>query len=302
MGNPNFSVPSLDALVNSGHEVVAVVTSSDRPQGRGRAISSMPVANAAAKMGLRLIRTSLLTDPKLHSELSTIGADLYVVVAFKVLSESILQLPKLGSVNLHPSLLPKYRGAAPIQWALMNGENLTGISTFILSKKLDSGNLLMKMPLVIFPEDDYGSISKRASYLGSRLMLRSVDLLASKKVFGQSQDESKASKAPKIHKVDCQINWMRPNVHVRNQIRALSPSPGAVTKLCGRKFKFFKVSLSYSEFGKPAEVISITKSSFMVRCGAGSIKIEELQPEGKKRITARQFLASARLTVGDSFE
>ena len=171
MGNPDFAVPSLDALINSRHHVVAVVTSPDKPQGRGRILSGLPVTKRASALGLKLIQPFSMNDPIFFNELLDINADIYVVVAFKILPQSIIQIPKFGSINLHPSYLPKYRGPAPIQHALINGENSTGITTFLLSKGVDTGNILLNAPLVIFPNDNSGNLSKRASFIGADLIL-----------------------------------------------------------------------------------------------------------------------------------
>ena len=225
-----------------------------------------------------------------------------MVVAFKILPQSIIQIPKFGSINLHPSYLPKYRGPAPIQHALINGENSTGITTFLLSKGVDTGNILLNAPLVIFPNDNSGNLSKRASFIGADLIFRTVNLMASGFDSGKPQDNNRVSYAPKINSSDQRIDWTRTNVEVKNKIRALSPYPGAYTKLRGRRLGVVKVSLSFHEFGTPANLAVVKKSSLIVRCGSGSVYIEELHPEGKKPMTARQFLAGAKLSEGDYFD
>ena len=302
MGNPDFAFPSLDALINSRHHVVAVVPSPDKPQGRGRILSGLPVRKRASALGLKLIQPFSINDPKFFNELVDINADIYVVVAFKILPQSIIQIPKFGSINLHPSYLPKYRGAAPIQHALINGENSTGITTFLLSKGVDTGNILLNAPLVIFPNDNSGNLSKRASFIGADLISRTVNLMASGFDSGKSQDNNRVSYAPKINSSDQRIDWTRTNVEVKNKIRALSPYPGAYTKLGGRRLRVGKVSLSFHEFGAPANLAVVKKSSLIVRCGAGSVYIEELHPEGIKPMTVRQFLAGAKLSEGDYFD
>ncbi|MEE2877237.1 MAG: methionyl-tRNA formyltransferase [Candidatus Neomarinimicrobiota bacterium] len=302
MGNPEFAVPSLDALIRSEHEIAAVVTSPDRPMGRGRGLSSMPVAQRTKELGLRLIQPSALSHREFITKALAIDADLFVVVAFKILPEAILQLPRLGSINLHPSILPAYRGAAPLQRAIMNGEILTGISTFFISPEVDSGDLLLSRPLVIFPEDDYDTLVLRASNIGADLLVQTVDLIAYGEASPMSQDSSLVIQAPKILPADCKIDWSRSNVKVRNQIRALSPLPGAVTQLKDRQFKLLKASLSLNSEGRPGEVVAVSKSYVTVRCGSKSIQINELQPEGKRQMTASQFLAGAKLTAGERFE
>ncbi len=302
MGNPEFAIPSLNALIGSEHEVAAVVTSPDRMAGRGRVLSPMPVAKRASELGLRLIQPLTLSDSDSVAPISAISADLFVVVAFKILPETILQLPKLGSINLHPSMLPAYRGPAPLQRAIMNGEVQTAVSTFFISPAVDTGDLLLSRPLVIFSEDDHGSLSNRASKVGAELLIRTVDLIGSGEASPVPQDQSGVTQAPKILSSDYKIDWSRTNLELRNQIRALSPSPGAVTALKGRQFKLLKVSLSMNSERDPGEVSAVSKSSFMIRCGSGSLLIEDLQPEGKRRMTAGQFLAGTKLRVGEQFE
>ena len=302
MGNPEFAIPSLNALITSEHEVAAVVTSPDRMKGRGRTLSSMPVAQRASELDLRLIQPLTLTDSGFIASMSEIDADLFIVVAFKVLPEAILQLPKLGSINLHPSMLPAYRGPAPLQRAIMNGEVKTAVSTFFISPAVDTGDLLFSRPLVIFPEDNYGTLSARAAKVGAELLIRTVDLIGTGEASPVPQDHSCFTQAPKILSTDCKIDWSRTNLEVRNQIRALSPLPGAVTMLKGQQFKLLKVSLSMNLERGPGEVTAVSKSSFIIRCGSGSLLVKHLQLEGKRRMTAGQFLAGAKLRVGERFE
>ena len=299
MGNPDFAVPSLNEIMVSEHEVVAVVTSPDKPRGRGKSVSPTMVAQRASDYALPLIQPSLLKDDFFISQLQELKADLFSVVAFRLLPSAVLQIPKIGSVNLHPSLLPQYRGAAPLQWALMNGDVKTGITTFLLSPAMDSGDILMTRPLSIFPEDDSGSLSLRASQLGAHLLVETIDSLARGTASPKPQDDSNASRAPKITSEDCEIDWTKSAASVRNQVRALSPTPGAYTSLAGRRLKIYRCELSLAEEEASGEVISLNKTSFTVRCGSGSVVIQELQPEGKRRMTSGEFLAGTQLRVGD---
>ena len=299
MGNPDFAVPSLNEIMVSNHEVVAVVTSPDKPRGRGKSVSPTMVAQRASDYALPLIQPSLLKDDFFISQLQELKADLFSVVAFRLLPSAVLQIPKIGSVNLHPSLLPQYRGAAPLQWALMNGDVKTGITTFLLSPAMDSGDILMTRPLGIFPEDDSGSLSLRASQLGAHLLVETIDSLARGTASPKPQDDSNASRAPKITSEDCEIDWTKSAASVRNQVRALSPTPGAYTSLAGRRLKIYRCELSLAEEEASGEVISLNKTSFTVRCGSGSVVIQELQPEGKRRMTSGEFLAGTQLRVGD---
>ena len=300
MGNPDFAVPSLNEIMVSEHEVVAVVTSPDKPRGRGKLVSPTMVAQRASDYALPLIQPSLLKDDFFISQLQELKADLFSVVAFRLLPSAVLQIPKIGSVNLHPSLLPQYRGAAPLQWALMNGDVKTGITTFLLSPAMDSGDILMTRPLGIFPEDDSGSLSLRASQLGAHLLVETIDSLARGTASPKPQDDSNASRAPKITSEDCEIDWTKSAASVRNQVRALSPTPGSYTSLAGRRLKIYGCELSLAEEQTSWEVISLNKTSFTVRCGSGSVVIQELQPEGKRRMTSGEFLAGTQLRVGDS--
>ena len=301
MGNPDFAVPSLNEIMVSEHEVVAVVTSPDKPRGRGKSVSPTMVAQRASDYALPLIQPSLLKDDFFISQLQELKADLFSVVAFRLLPSAVLQIPKIGSVNLHPSLLPQYRGAAPLQWALMNGDVKTGITTFLLSPAMDSGDILMTRPLGIFPEDDSGSLSLRASQLGAHLLVETIDSLARGTASPKPQDNSNASRAPKITSEDCEIDWTKSTASVRNKVRALSPAPGAYTSLAGRRLKIYRCELSLAEEETPGEVISLNKTLFTVGCGFSSVVIQELQPEGKRRMTSGEFLAGTQLRVGDRF-
>jgi methionyl-tRNA formyltransferase len=299
MGNPDFAVLSLNELMSSKHEVVAVVTSPDKPRGRGKLVLPTAVAQRASDYALPVIQPALLKNESFVSQLRELKADLFVVVAFRLLPSTVLEIPKIGSMNLHPSLLPKYRGAAPLQWALMNGDVKTGITTFFISPTMDTGDILMTRPMIIFPEDDSGSLSRRASQLGAHLLVWTIDNLVHGTATPEPQDESSVSHAPKIVSEDCKIDWTKPAVSVRNQVCALSPTPGAYTFLANRRLKIFKCALSLAEKGNPGEVVSLDKSSFTVRCGSGSTVIQELQPEGKRRMKGGEFLAGARLKAGD---
>ena len=301
MGNPDFAVPSLNEIMVSNHEVVAVVTSPDKPRGRGKSVSPTMVAQRASDYALPLIQPSLLKDDFFISQLQELKADLFSVVAFRLLPSAVLQIPKIGSVNLHPSLLPQYRGAAPLQWALMNGDVKTGITTFLLSPAMDSGDILMTRPLGIFPGDDSGSLSLRASQLGAHLLVETIDSLARGTASPKPQDNSNASRAPKITSEDCEIDWTKSTASVRNKVRALSPAPGAYTSLAGRRLKIYRCELSLAEEERSGEVISLNKTLFTVGCGSGSVVIQELQPEGKRRMTSGEFLAGTQLRVGDRF-
>lgn len=299
MGNPGFAVPSLRTLHNSSYDVIAVVTNPDKEQGRGQSPKPTAVAVFAREHNIPLIQPDSLKSELVASELKNLKADLFVIVAFKILPANLLQIPKLCCINLHGSLLPKYRGAAPIQWALMNGDSITGLSTFILAPKVDTGDLLLKREVVIYPDDDYGSLSRRMSHLGASLLKETVDRIELDTIVSASQDSALATRAPKIKPEMCQISWDRAARQIQNQIRALSPVPGAYTTLGGRRLKLFRTAVSAMRADSSGKIVSINKKGFVVSCGDKSLEIFEVQLEGKRRMLVKDFLLGSSLKVGE---
>ncbi|MFQ6615452.1 MAG: methionyl-tRNA formyltransferase [Fidelibacterota bacterium] len=298
MGNPAFAVPSLSVFLSSAHQIAAVVTSPDRERGRGRHPGPTPVASFASEHGLDLVQPHDLNDPFVVSRLTGMGPDLFVVVAFKILPEVWLRIPKVGSVNLHGSLLPEYRGAAPIHWALMNGDSVTGLTTFMLAPAVDTGDTLMTKKVVILPDDTLGSLSRRMSLLGARLLRETVDRLESGTAKPAPQDSTVATKAPKIRSSHRRIDWEKHAREVHNLIRALSPAPGAYTEFRDGRLKIFRSRMS-TRGGHPGEIISVNKECIGVACGWGSVELLELQLEGKRRMSTRDFLAGTPLEAGE---
>lgn len=288
-GTPDFSIPSLKILNESEHQIVGVVTAPDKPKGRGRKLSVTPIKQYALENDLPVFTPESLKSVDLETQLKNLEADLFIIVAFKILPENIFNIPPKGSFNLHGSLLPKYRGAAPIQWAIINGEKETGLTTFFLKKKVDTGNIILKDNIVINDDDNFGTLHDKMSLAGAELVLRTVDLIESNSVQIQEQDDSEASPAPKITKAICLIDWNQEQVKIHNLIRGLSPYPGAYFILNGRSYKVFSTKLTANKDLQPFEIIE-TKNQIFIGTGGDPLEILEIQPEGRKRMSASDFL------------
>ena len=298
MGTPDFSIPSLDALLKSPHEVLAVVTAPDKQRGRGRKVSFTPVKQFAIENNLPVLQPEKLrNNPDFVEQLKKFDADLYVVVAFKILPPEVFTIPTKGSFNLHASLLPKYRGAAPIQWALIKGETETGLTTFKLAEKVDTGNIYLQKKVEIFPGDNFESLHDRLSELGAEIVLQTVDLIESGDYVLQEQDDSLATPAPKITKEIAKIDWNKPANEIHNLIRGLSPIPGAFFELNGKTIKIYKSEVIERTDLSPKQ-IERTKNELIIGCGKNALKILELQQEGKKSMGVEEFLRGFRLAAG----
>lgn len=289
MGTPDFSIPSLNKLIKSHHSVELIVTAPDKERGRGKQVSSTPVKEFALKNNLPVVTPSSLKDPDFIDQLKKIDADLFIVVAFRILPKEVYTIPKIGSFNLHGSLLPKYRGAAPIQWALINGESETGVTTFFLEEKVDTGNIILKSSTQISEEDDFGSLHDKLMQIGAETVMKTVELIEKDEYHLQRQDDSIATPAPKISKEICKINWNKSAKEIHNLIRGLSPYPGAYFNLNNKNFKVYKTRINTEIKLNPAE-ISQTKSNLLIGTSNGSIEILEIQPEGRKRMNIEDFL------------
>lgn len=299
MGTPDFAVPSLERLYAAGYPIAAVVTGPDKPRGRGRVISGTPVKDVALRHATPVLQPDALTDPGLEEKIRSFQPDLIVVVAFRILPPSLYKIPRLGSFNLHASLLPRYRGAAPINWAIINGENETGVTTFFLEDRVDTGNIILQARTPIGPEEDAGDLHHRLSQLGAEVVLATVQAIEGGKARVAEQDPLLASKAPKIFRDDCHINWNLPSEQVRNFIRGLSPSPAAWTMHQGTLLKIFKSShFESTQAGSPGSVTRET-GAILVACASGRLKILELQQEGHRRMTAEEFLRGYQFGAGD---
>ena len=299
MGNAAFAVPGLTSVYTSAHELVSVVTNPDKKQGRNLRPAPTPVARFAGEHGIPLIQPGSLKHPSLASDLQGLKADLFVVVAFRILPVTLLRIPRLGCVNLHASLLPEYRGAAPIQWSLMSGDFLTGLTTFVLAPEVDTGDLLLDREVVIYPDDDHGSLARRMSYVGASLLMETVEGIESGKAASRPQNDSLATGAPRIRPDLCSIDWDLSAWQIHNKIRALSPVPGAYTVFRGKRIKLFRTALSWKRSGAPGEIVHMERESFVVSCGAGSLHLLEVQVEGKRRMSGRDFLLGSSLSPGE---
>jgi len=297
MGTPEFAVASLRALSEKGYDIAAVVTVADKPAGRGRKLTFSPVKEYAMKAGLRVLQPEKLREPSFISTLSELKADIFVVVAFRMLPEEVWSLPALGTFNLHASLLPRYRGAAPINHAVMNGETVTGVTTFLIDREIDTGMILLSRETEIGSEETAGQVHDRLMQMGAALVTETVKGLAERSLKPVPQIIAPGTvlkSAPKIFPSDTSIDWKQPALTVHNKIRGLSPHPGAVTTLNtgsgAVKLKLFG-SKRRDDFNTGAGRITVVnKKQLIISCGTGSVEITELQPEGRKRMTADEFL------------
>ncbi len=293
MGTPDFAVPSLEGLIAAGYPVVGVVTGPDKPRGRGRMVSGTPVKEVAARHAIPVLQPEMLTDPAFERSIRALQPDLLAVVAFRILPPSIFTIPRLGAFNLHASLLPRYRGAAPINWAIINGDAETGVSTFFLEDRVDTGGIILQERTPIGPDEDAGVLHDRLAQIGAGVVLATVQAIESGDIHVVSQDPRLVSKAPKIFKDDCRIPWDAEPERVRNFIRGLSPSPGAWTMLGETLLRIFKTALHDESAGVPG-TFRREGDTLLVNCSSGRLKVLELQQEGRKRMTAEEFLRGYR--------
>ena len=292
MGTPEFAVPSLEILIKNNLAVVAVVTAPDKPQGRGQKIVYSPVKTCALQYNIPVLQPPNLKAESFLEELRSYGADLQVVVAFRMLPEAVWSMPRLGTFNLHASLLPQYRGAAPINWAIINGENETGVTTFFLRHDIDTGSIIFQEREPIHDDDNAGTLYERLMMRGARLVLKTVQAIQTGEYETTPQPEVAPKHAPKIFKETCEINWDQPAASVRNFVRGLSPYPAAWTTVAGKNFKIYQTSLVSRDPGnqKPGEYITDSKNYLYFKTQDGWISVDELQPEGKKRMAIKDFL------------
>ena len=302
MGTPDFAVPSLIKLTNNGYIPSVVITGLDRKRGRGQKINPTPVKIAAVEMGIPVLEPKNLKDPEFHRKIEKFDVDLSCVVAFRILPQELIDIPRLGSINLHASLLPKYRGAAPIQRAIMSGEKETGSTTFFIQRKVDTGNILFQKKLEIGNNENFGTLHDRLSGAGAGLLLKTVKAIESDSHIEDIQDNSQATDAPKINRDDLRIDWNRSAIEIHNQVRALSPYPGVTTKFNGKVLKIF--STVTGEYISPkrthGQIIEVGKDFFAVSTGDGCIKVLEVQREGKRRMTTANFLKGVSISTKDS--
>ncbi|MEQ9373762.1 MAG: methionyl-tRNA formyltransferase [Imperialibacter sp.] len=294
MGTPEFAVPSLDILVANGWNIVGVITAPDKPQGRGKKLGVSAVKAYAEEKGLNILQPTNLKSPEFIAELKALDANLQIVVAFRMLPEIVWQMPALGTFNLHGSLLPKYRGAAPINWAIINGEKETGVTTFFLKHEIDTGDILFQEKEPISDEDNVGTVYERLMNKGAALVLKTVEAIAEGNYKEKPQEVFEDTPtAPKIFRETCEINFEQPTEQVVNFIRGLSPYPTAWTSLMGKTVKVYKARKINQKGEK--EMLSDSKTYLYLKTADGYISIEDLQMEGKKRMDIEEFLRGNRI-------
>lgn len=293
MGTPDFAVASLQRLLDAGCPVIAVVTAPDRPSGRGLQLSPSPVKKAAQGANLPVLQPEKLRDPAFLDQLSQYNADLFVVVAFRMLPEVVWTMPTVGTFNLHGSLLPQYRGAAPINWAIINGETETGVTTFFIEKQIDTGQMIFQDREPIHPDDTAGTLHDRLMERGANLVLQTVRAIEAGDYPRTPQPTADSLKsAPKLSRETTEINWNQPARTIRNFVRGLSPYPTAWTLINGKFFKIYGVSVANESpfIAEPGQASTDHKKYILVRAADGWLRIDSLQAEGKRRMTAEEFL------------
>lgn len=292
MGTPDFAVPSLKILVEKGYEVVGVITATDKRGGRGgKKLIESAVKRYALKQGLRLLQPPNLKDPSFLKELRSLQADLQIVVAFRMLPVAVWDMPPVGTLNLHGSLLPRYRGAAPLNWAIIKGEKETGLTTFFLKHEIDTGDLLFQYKTTIGEEETVGDLHDRLMHRGAELVLKTVKAIEKDNYQPQPQDESLVSAAPKIFHQDCQVDFKQSTQTVHDFVRGLSPYPTAWTRINGQKLKLFKTQREVEAHEQaPGSIDTDNKNYLRIATKDGFVRILELQLQGRKRMDTSAFL------------
>lgn len=305
MGTPEFAVTSLRVLLERNYSDLSVVTAPDRPRGRGQEVTFSPVKKFALEKNLPVLQPENLKDSDFVASVRALRPELIVVVAFRILPKEIYSIPSLGAFNLHASLLPKYRGAAPINWAIIHGETETGVSTFFLQDKVDTGSLLLQARVKIGSDETAGELHDKLAAVGAEIVVQTVHLIELGKAKPRLQEDDQATPAPKIFKDDCRINWDNPSVKVHNFVRGLSPYPCAWTMHSGKVLKVYRTQLSLlntTESRIPGTVVEVdNKSLHIATHGGGTISVLEIQQEGKRRMGVEEFLRGYPLHRDDTF-
>lgn len=298
MGTPDFAAESLKALINEGHEICGVFTQPDKPRGRKQILSCSAVKEVAINNNIKIFQPLSLKSQEIIDIIKVISPDVIVVVAYgKILPKNMLQIPKFGSINVHGSLLPKYRGAAPIQWSVINGEKETGITTMFMNEGLDTGDIILTESTKIFDDETSGGLYKRLSKMGAKLIVDTLKKLKDKKIIAIKQGQGE-SYAPPLEKAMGKIDFTKKSYEIHNLIRGLNPWPIAYTKFNGKLIKIYKSKLMESKPGKPGEVLSIFP--FIVGCGDNTaIEIIDLQIEGKNKMPSEIFMRGSKIRIGD---
>lgn len=292
MGTPDFAVPSLKILIENGYNVVGVITATDKMGGRGKnKLIESAVKKYAVSKDIPVLQPKNLKSPEFQAELKALNANLQIVVAFRMLPESVWNMPELGTFNLHGSLLPRYRGAAPINWAVINGDTETGVTTFFLKHEIDTGNIIFQERMPIYPDDTAGAVHDRMMELGAKTVLKTVQAIEQEAVEPKPQNDQLASHAPKIFRETCEINFQQPAEKVHDFIRGMSPYPAAWTILDGKQLKILRSTYT-EDFHQlePGTFRSDDKNYIKIACTPGIIQIHELQLQGRKRMSTKDFL------------
>lgn len=300
MGTPDFAVASLEALLRE-HEVLAVITQPDKPKGRGKKLAFSPVKEYALAHGLAVLQPERVKAPEFVEELRKYNAELIAVTAFgQILSEEILNMPEYGCINVHGSLLPKYRGAAPMQRAIIDGETVTGITTMFMAKGMDTGDMLLKTEVEITPEDNFETLHDKMAAAGASLLLETIAGLESGMIQRIPQKEEDATYAPMIDKETGHISWEKGGQEIINLMRGLTPGPGAYTLYEGEPLKLFRAEAENGAFpdAEFGEIVEVTKQAFAVKCGDGVLWVRELQARGGKRMSADAYLRGHEMKEG----
>ncbi len=297
MGTPDFAVPPLKILVENGYDIAAVITAPDKPKGRGQKVAISAVKQYAQQVKLPILQPTNLKDGNFLEILESYKANLQIVVAFRMLPEVVWQMPELGTFNLHASLLPQYRGAAPIHWAVINGEEETGLTTFFLKHEIDTGSIILQQKEKIHKKDTTGSLYIRLMTSGAELVLKTVQAIEQNSFqLTEQKSNEQLQQAPKLFKENTEIDWSKPAGEIYNFVRGLNPFPTAWTILNGTKYKIhFVIVVDEDSMGKAGETISDDKTYIHVQCGKGKVALVELQQEGKKRMSTEDFLRGNKL-------
>lgn len=303
MGTPDFAVETLEAVIKAGHEVALVVTQPDKPKGRGNAMQASPVKECALAHGIEVYQPKKIREQECVDYLAGFGADIFVVAAFgQILSQALLDMPKYGCINVHASLLPKYRGAAPIQWAVINGEQTTGVTIQQMDIGIDTGDIIAQEELTLAADETGGSLFDKLAAVGADLCVKAMEQIASGTATRTPQDESAATHTSMIRKDFGHIDWNKSAKEIERLIRGLNPWPSAYTHLDGKTLKIWKATVSGTESGeKPGSIVDVTKDAILVQTGEGVLQLDEIQLEGKKRMACDAFLRGYHIEKGGYF-
>jgi methionyl-tRNA formyltransferase len=298
LGTPAFAVPTLEGIVEAGHDVLAVLTQPDRPRGRGQNLAASPVKETAVRLGLPMYQPERVRRPEAVEHLRSLKPDAMVVVGYgQIIPQNVIDIPPLGIINVHASLLPKYRGAGPIQWAIVRGETHTGVTTMRIDAGLDTGDMLLKAETEIGPGENAIELGKRLAVMGAGLLVQTLQGLAADTIESLKQNAAEATYAPLLKKGDGLIDWTRPAASIHNRVRGLQPWPGAYTKFRGQTLHIWRSAME--RYSGPAPGLIAKTRPLIVSCGSGALELLEVQVEGRKRMSGADFANGQRLTENE---